>query len=144
MGKWDFKYTEITSRIINAAMRVHNALKNRHKEVIYQRALVVEFESEKINYKRELNIPIFYKNKQIGSQRLDFLINDVVCLEIKALPELEDVHYAQIFAYLESNNFEIGLLINFGETSLNVKRLTNKKHNPNLPILISCSTEIKN
>lgn len=124
-------------------MKVHSALKNRHKEVNYQRALVVEFESENINYKRELSIPIFYKNTHIGSQRLDFLINEVVCLEIKALPELEDAHYAQIFAYLESNNFEIGLLINFGETSLNVKRLTNKKYNPNLPILISISSEIK-
>ena len=72
-------------------------------------------------------MPIFYKEQQIGTRRVDFLVEGVIFVELKATTKLEDVHFAQAINYLEAYNLEIGLLINFGEISLNFKRLTNKK-----------------
>ena len=72
-------------------------------------------------------MPIFYKNKHIGSRRVDFLIEKFISVEIKAVIQLEDVHLAQAINYLEAYNLEIGLLINFGSKSLTFKRLTNSK-----------------
>jgi GxxExxY protein len=81
-----------------------------------------------ISFAREFEMPIFYKKQQIGTRRVDFLVEGVISVEIKAVTKLEDVHFAQAINYLEAYNLEIGLLINFGETSLNFKRLTNKKY----------------
>lgn len=81
-----------------------------------------------LEYGREYEMPIFYKNEQIGTRRVDFLVSDVISVELKAIIKLEDVHFAQAINYLEAYNLEIGLLINFGEISLNFKRLTNKKY----------------
>ena len=77
-------------------------------------------------------MPIFYKGEQIGTRRVDFLVDDLISVELKAITKLEDVHFAQAINYLEAYNLEIGLLINFGETSLNFKRFTNKKFKANL------------
>jgi GxxExxY protein len=73
-------------------------------------------------------MPIFYRNDQIGTRRVDFLVEGVVSVELKAISTLEKVHFAQAINYLEAYNLEIGLLINFGEISLNFKRLSNKKY----------------
>jgi GxxExxY protein len=73
-------------------------------------------------------MPIYYHNQQIGTRRVDFLVNEVLSVELKALTKLEDVHFAQAINYLEAYNLEVGLLINFGEQSLNFKRLQNKKY----------------
>lgn len=75
-------------------------------------------------------MPVFYKEMQVGLRRVDFLVENVISVEIKAVIKLEDVHLAQAINYLEAYNLEIGLLINFGERSLNFKRLTNKKYIP--------------
>jgi len=72
-------------------------------------------------------MPIFYRDEQIGTRRVDFLVEGVVSFELKAITKLEDVHFAQAINYLEAYNLAVGLLINFGEMSLNFKRLTNKK-----------------
>ncbi|MDZ7615212.1 MAG: GxxExxY protein [Flavobacteriaceae bacterium] len=80
-----------------------------------------------IEFSREFEMPIFYREEQIGTRRVDFLVDGVISLELKAISKLEDVHFAQAINYLEAYNLEIGLLINFGEMSLNFKRLTNKK-----------------
>jgi len=95
--------------------------------VIYQRALAIEFSLADIPFSREFEMPIFYHNQQIGTRRVDFLVNEVLSVEIKAVTKLEDVHFAQAINYLEAYNLEVGLLINFGERSLNFKRLQNKK-----------------
>lgn len=81
-----------------------------------------------ISFNREFEMPILYRDYQIGSRRVDFLVEGEICLELKAMVKIEDVHFAQAINYLEAYNLEIGLLINFGETSLNFKRLTNKKY----------------
>ena len=97
------------------------------QEVIYQRALKIEMQLANVGYNREFEMPIFYRDEQIGSRRVDFLVEGIISVELKAITKLEDVHYAQAINYLEAYNLEIGLLINFGERSLNFKRLTNKK-----------------
>lgn len=123
-----YKYSELTSKIIGCAITVHRALGNGFQEVIYQRALEIELADNGIGFSREHEMPIYYKNQQIGTRRVDFLVEGVISVELKAITKLEDVHFAQAINYLEAYNLEIGLLINFGETSLNFKRLTNKKY----------------
>lgn len=108
-------------------MEVHNLLGNGFQEVIYQRALGFEMELQKILFAREVEMPIFYKQKDIGSRRVDFLVDEKICVELKAITTLEDVHLAQAINYLEAFNLEVGLLINFGNTKLEFKRLQNKK-----------------
>jgi len=125
-----YKYSALTSKIIGCAMTVHKALGNGFQEVIYQRALEIEMRLAGIAFGREFEMPIFYREEQIGTRRVDFLVDGVVSVELKAIIRLEDVHFAQAINYLEAYNLEVGLLINFGENSLNFKRLTNKKFKP--------------
>ena len=127
MIKEQYKYSALTEKIIGCAMTVHKALGNGFQEVIYQRALEIEMSLEGINFSREHVMPIFYRDRQIGTRRVDFLVENVISVELKAITKLEDVHFAQAINYLEAYNLEIGLLINFGEQSLKFKRLTNKK-----------------
>ena len=122
-----YKYSELTAKIIGCAMTVHKTLGTGFQEVIYQRALAIEMNVAGIEYSREFEMPIFYRQEQIGTRRVDFLVNGLISVELKAITKLEDVHLAQAINYLEAYNLEIGLLINFGETSLNFKRLNNKK-----------------
>ena len=125
--KEEYKYSELTSRIIGCAMIVHKTLGNGFQEVIYQRALEIEMNRTGLSFSREFEMSIFYREEQIGTRRVDFLVEGVISVELKAITKLEDVHFAQAINYLEAYNLEIGLLINFGETSLNFKRITNKK-----------------
>jgi GxxExxY protein len=130
MIKEQYKHSELTSKIIGCAMTVHKTLGNGFQEVIYQRALEIEMSLAGLVFNREFEMPIFYREQQIGTRRVDFLIEDVISVELKALTALEPVHFAQAINYLEAYNLEIGLLINFGETSLTFKRLANKKFKP--------------
>ncbi len=122
-----YKYSDITAKIIGCAMEVHKILGNGFQEVIYQKALEMEFVLLGIPFLREFEMPIFYKKKQIGTRRVDFLVAGVVSVELKAITQLEDVHLAQAINYLEAYDLEIGMLINFGAKSLQFKRLINSK-----------------
>lgn len=122
-----YRYSELTSNIIGCAMTVHKTLGNGFQEVIYQRALEIEMSLAGLSFRREFEMPIFYRDQQIGTRRVDFLVEDALSVELKAITTLEPVHFAQAINYLEAYNLEIGLLINFGESSLNFKRLANKK-----------------
>jgi GxxExxY protein len=130
MIKDEYKYSELTAKIIGCAITVHKTLGNGFQEVIYQRALAKEMRLAGLEFERELEMPIFYRDEKIGTRRVDFLIGGVVSVELKAIIRLESVHFSQAINYLEAYNLEIGLLINFGENSLNFKRLTNKKYKP--------------
>jgi GxxExxY protein len=127
MVKEEYKYSALTAKIIGCSMAVHSALGNGFQEVIYQRALEIEFRKEGMDFKREFEMPIFYRSERIGTRRVDFLLGNV-SVELKALTKLEDVHMAQAMNYLEAYNLEIGLLINFGARSLEFKRFANKKY----------------
>ena len=108
-------------------MHVHSALGNGFQEVIYQRALEIEMQLEGLTFQREMEMPIFYREQQIGTRRVDFFVDNEIMVELKAIIELEDVHLAQAINYLEAYNMKTGLLINFGSKSLTFKRLLNKK-----------------
>ena len=125
------KYSELTHKIIGCSMEVHKNLGNGFQEVIYQRALEIEMRDQGIEFKREFEMPIYYKNLQIGLRRVDFLVEEIISVEIKAIIQLENVHLAQAINYLEAYNLEIGLLINFGSKSLDFKRVVNSKFNLN-------------
>jgi GxxExxY protein len=98
--------------------------------VIYQRALELEFKAMSLDYAREFEMPIYYMNQLIGTRRVDFLVDNKISVELKAVIKLEDVHIAQAMNYLEAYNLEIGLLLNFGSKRMEFHRFTNKKYNP--------------
>ena len=114
--------SNITAKIIQAALRVHNYLGNGFQELIYQRALELEFIELGLNFEREKEMPIFYRGKLIGERRVDFLVDGDIMVELKALTQLEDVHIAQLINYIEAYKVKVGLLINFGAKKLEVKR----------------------
>jgi GxxExxY protein len=118
---------EITRKIIGCAMQVHNTLGSGFQEVIYQRALAIEMRYAALSFEREMEMPIFYRDEQIGTRRVDFFVEDCVMVELKATSKIEDVHKAQAINYLEAYDIANGLLINFGSMSLEFKRLYNKK-----------------
>ena len=127
MIKKEFKYSELTEKIIGAAMEVHKELGNGFQELIYQRSLAEEFWQRDIKFKREPTMKVYYKGKEVGERRVDFLVEDKISVELKAIIKLDEVHMAQAINYLEAYNLEIGLLINFGARSLEFKRFENKK-----------------
>ena len=124
------KYEDLTKQIIGCAMKAHSILGNGFQEVIYQRCLAIEMNKAKLDFARELEMPIFYEGFEVGTRRVDFLVESLIMVELKALLSLEPVHIAQGLNYLEAYNLEIGLLINFGARSLEFKRLKNKKYKP--------------
>ncbi len=108
-------------------MEVHGILGNGFQEVIYQRALELEMALHDLEFRREFEMPIYYKDIHIGTRRADFLVEGIISVELKAVIKLEDVHLAQAINYLEAYNLEVGLLINFGSKSLEFKRVINSK-----------------
>jgi len=108
-------------------MKVHSTLGNGFQEVIYQRCLAIEMQEQRLGFARELEMPIYYKGIDVGTRRVDFFVEDLVMVELKAIINLEDVHLAQAMNYLEVYQMEIGLLINFGSRSLQFKRVHNNK-----------------
>src|SRR6478609_6434859 len=123
MVKPEYKYSDITEKIIGCCMRVHNNLGNGFQEVIYQRALAIEFTKINLSFEREVEMPIFYDEQNIGTRRVDFMVEEKISIELKALTKLDNVHLAQALNYLEAFKLEIGLLINFGNNRLEFKRL---------------------
>ncbi len=121
---------KLTYQIIGCAIEVHRTLGNGFQEVIYQRCLALELERVGLSFGREVEQPIFYRGVEVGTRRADFIVANQVVVELKALTVLEDVHIAQAKNYLVAYDFEIGLLINFGASSLEYKRIFNDKKNP--------------
>lgn len=121
------EYEDLTRKIIGCAMKVHSTLGNGYQEVIYQRCLALELAKKDIRFRREVRMLILYDGIEVGARRADFLVEDKIMVELKALIALEDVHLAQALNYLEAYNLKTGLLINFGARSLQFKRLFNKK-----------------
>ena len=122
-----YKYSELTGKIIGCAMKVHSALGNGFQEVVYQRALALEMEKQRLVFTRELEMKIYYDAVEVGTRRADFLVQDKVLLELKAISQLENIHMAQALNYLEAYRLEIGLLINFGSRHIEVRRITNEQ-----------------
>jgi len=114
---------ELTYKVIKCCFKVHNTLGNGFQEVIYQRCLAIELTKAKINFEREIGQTIYYDGQKVGRRRADFIVENKVIIELKAVIRLADVHLAQAKNYLVAYNFDIGLLINFGSLSLEYKRI---------------------
>ena len=119
----------LTFGIIGCAMKVHQIMGPGFQEVIYQRCLAIELGKAGFSYVREQEHPIYYKDIEVGTRRADFVVENQVVVELKALVKLEDVHLAQAKNYTVAYNFPKGLLINFGGISLEYKLLFNPKYN---------------
>ena len=120
---------KLTFDIIGCAMKVHNTLGNGFQEVIYQRCLAIEMGQAGLAFGREIEQSIYYNGTYVGTRRADFVVENKVIVELKALINLEDVHLAQAKNYVVAYKFEKGLLINFGATSLQYKLIFNPSFN---------------
>ena len=123
----NYPLSELTGKIIGCAIEVHKILGNGFQEVIYQRALEIEMKNQGLSFSREHEMNIIYKGECIGTRRVDFFVEDKIMVELKAVVQLEEVHLAQAINYLEAYGLDIGLLINFGNTSLQFKRVMKPK-----------------
>lgn len=120
-------YDELTYKVIGCAMKVHNVLGNGFQEVIYQRCLAIELEKASVAFMREVEQTIYYDGRDVGTRRADFVVEEKIIVELKALINLEDVHLAQAKNYVIAYDFPVGLLINFGAISLQYKKVFNRK-----------------
>ena len=123
----NYKYSDLTEKIIGASMKVHRSLGNGFQEVVYQRCLEIEFRKLGLKYEREKEQSIFYESMCVGTRRVDFLVEEKVLVELKAVINLEDVHLAQGINYIEAFDLDVGLLLNFGARSLQYRRLHNNQ-----------------
>ncbi|MBX9850764.1 MAG: GxxExxY protein [Cytophagaceae bacterium] len=132
MIKKEYPLSDLTGKIIGCAMEVHRHMGNGFQEVIYQRAMEIEMQTIGLEFSREHEMEIFYKGENIGTRRVDFFVEGKIMVELKAIVQLEDVHLAQAINYLEAYGLKIGLLINFGNTSLQFKRVMKPDKNHSL------------
>jgi len=120
-------YGDITEKIIGVGIEVHSTLGCGFLESVYEEAMAIEFDLCNIKYERQKNIDIFYKGQKIKQFVCDFLVEEKVLVELKALKKLTDIEYAQTLNYLKAGSLKVGLLINFGEKSLKYKRFIKEK-----------------
>ncbi|WP_276368811.1 GxxExxY protein [Chryseolinea sp. H1M3-3] len=125
-----YLYADVTEKIIGASMKIHRYLGNGFHEVIYQRCLEIELKKLGFNFEREKEQTVFYEEVLVGTKRVDFPVEEKFLVELKATTQLENVHLAQAINYLEAFELEVALLINFGATSLQYRRLQNKYRVP--------------
>ncbi len=129
-----FEKDHLTYKIIGCAMKIHNVMGPGFQEVIYQRCFEVELKKADIPFARELDHEIYYDGVNVGSRRADFVVDNRIILELKAVPKLEDVHLVQVKNYLSVFDYPLGLLINFGAKSLEQKLLFNNNYKQNSQI----------
>lgn len=122
--------SEITNQIIAAATRVHRELGPGFLESIYEEALAVEFALCGIQFIRQHPVPLFYRDHQIGEHRLDFLVEGKIVVELKAISQLEDIHFAVGRSYLKATGLQDGLLFNFATAPLTIKRFCRERSEP--------------
>ena len=122
--KKEYPLSEVTARIIAAATQVHRALGPGFNEILYQRALALELPAHNLEFGREVWIDVHYRDVKIGAKRVDFVVDEVM-VEIKAKAALEDVDFVQALSYLKASGYKVGLLLNFGSQTLQIKRLAN-------------------
>ena len=117
----NYKHSELTRKVIGLAMKVHRKLGLGFPEKVYQRALALEFKKENIQFQYECSRPVYYDNEWVGARRVDFVVEKVLLVDLKAISEMNNKEFNQIQNYLE-----VGLLLNFGCTSLKFNRFVNK------------------
>lgn len=115
--------SDLTGKIISAAVAVHRELGPGYLEKIYEEALAIELGSKGIRFERQPTIPVFFRNAKIGEHRLDLLVDESVIVELKAVAAIDGIHYATLRSYLNATNLETALLFNFATIPLTIKRV---------------------
>lgn len=118
-----YLHSELTKKIIGAGIEVHKQLGPGFPEKIYQRALAEEFRKQKMTFVREKKFQIQYNGKEVGYDFMDFCVDDKIVVELKAVREIMDLHAKQLVGYLKSGNLKLGLILNFGKSKLEIKRV---------------------
>jgi len=124
----DFKYKELTHRILKCAFEVHNTLGCGFLEKVYENALVHELEIQHIECKIQKSITVIYKNKEVGKYIADIVVENKVILEVKTVDQISNIHRAQLINYLRATGYEVGIIINFAKTKLEYQRLVLSKN----------------
>lgn len=122
-----YSFSDLTEKIIRCGTEVHKLLGNCFQGVIYKRALASEFELRNISFEQDFEMPLFYKGEQIGIRSVDFLVEELIMVEIKIVEQLDEIQLLQAQNYLEAYNMQVGLILNFGGTSFDFRSVTNKK-----------------
>jgi GxxExxY protein len=118
----------LTEKIIAAAIEVHKTLGPGFLESIYENSLVIELQKRGLEVKNQVEIPVLYDNIEVGKHRIDLLIEDKIIVELKAIKNIEDVHFAIVKSYLRAFGLEHGLILNFAKTTLEIKRVIATKY----------------
>jgi len=119
--KYDFE--ELSSRILNSAIKVHRTLGPGFLESIYHKALAIQLQEDGLKFETQKEVKIYYFDKEIGTHILDLLVENEIIVELKTIKEIEDVHLAQIRSYLKATNLKVGLILNFAKGKLQIKRV---------------------
>ncbi len=122
-GRMKLEYEELTDKIIAAAIEVHKALGPGFLESVYENALSIEFESCGVPYEKQWEMPIFYNNQEIGKHRLDMFVFNRFVVELKAIKEVTNEHFATVRSYLKAAGQKHGLMLNFSKPTLEIKRV---------------------
>jgi GxxExxY protein len=118
-------FDKLSEAVIGAAIKVHKELGPGFLESIYEEALKIELSESNIRFESQNEIKIEYHGKNVGMHRLDLVIEEKIIVELKAVKELTDAHFAQIISYLKATNLKVGLLLNFSKPTLEIKRIVN-------------------
>ncbi len=121
----NYSFENLSKRVIGAAIEVHKTLGPGFLENIYEEALKLELSGNGINYHSQKEIKIIYRDTEIGTHRLDLIIENKIIVELKAVKEFADIHFAQLRSYLKAANLSTGLLLNFAPSTLGIKRVVN-------------------
>jgi GxxExxY protein len=116
-------HEELTGRIIACAITVHKALGPGFLESIYETSLVVELKHAGLKVEQQKILPVYYREVPVGEHRLDLLVEDKIVVELKAISELDNIHFAIVRSYLKASGLEHGMLLNFATMPLTVKRV---------------------
>lgn len=119
----NYLHSELTGKIIELAIAVHKNLGSAYEEKLYQRALYLEFQRAKLKFEREKEININYGRVRIGKKKLDFVVDNKVVVELKKIDKIDNVHAAQVVSYLKTLGLKVGLILNFGGSKLEIKRI---------------------
>ena len=122
-GKHDFE--ELSRKIIGAAIQVHSELGPGFLENIYEEALKIELSEHGLHFDSQKEIRVEYLDVEIGMHRLDLIVENEIIVDLKAVKELADIHFAQLRSYLKATGLKIGLLLNFARPTLEIKRVVN-------------------
>jgi GxxExxY protein len=120
-----FLYGELSDKIIELAVKIHKKLGSGFIEKIYEKAMALELKRAGVAFREQEVIRVDYEGVLLGDQRVDFIIEDKVIVELKAVSELNEIHQAQMLSYLKAADKRVGLLLNFAKPILGIKRLIN-------------------